>query len=549
MNTGGGIIEEEALADAAGADGVELADALADAPAGEEARGEVAGANGAEAPAAANEAAGTVNAPHTHNGELNESTDEHEGWTAWGDTDEQKTSLPTEPGRYYLTADVTLSAKWEPASGETYLCLNGHTITGPESGNAIKVNSGCTLHLYDAQGDAGKIAVPDHSREVECVYIYSGTFNMYGGTLSGTSVSRGVYMDPLSPSSNTFNMYGGTISRFSVGFSGAGVYASGTFNMYDGSITGNSNTDTSGIAGGVFVYSDGTFNMSGGSITGNTAESGSENVYVMGTFTRTGGTVGTAGNEGIGYLSSNTCAVSFDANGGTGSMTTQYIKKGTNYTLPANAFTRTGYTFAGWNAVASPTTEQSNVTSVTPNDGSMTIYAQWTPTPYTITYILADGSLPQGVTNPTSYTVESEPITLNNPTRGGYTFAGWTGTGLTAATQTVTIPKGSTGNRAYTAAWRVVYAPPDPPAEGPVEPEGVAFVRGKEVTVKKRKKLKLEVRLIPENAETTLTFKSNNKKVARVSGKGVVKGKKKGRAKITVTTANGRKATIIVKVK
>lgn len=82
-----------------------------------------------------------------------------------------------------------------------------------------------------------------------------------------------------------------------------------------------------------------------------------------------------------------------------------------------------------------------------------------------------------------------------------------------------------------------------------MEPEGVAFVRGKEVTVKKRKKLKLEVRLIPENAETTLTFKSNNKKVARVSGKGVVKGKKKGRAKITVTTANGRKATIIVKVK
>lgn len=231
---------------------------------------------GAAAGAVATDAAGTVNAPHTHNGELG-ATDEHEGWTAWGDTDEQKTSLPTEPGRYYLTADVTLSAKWEPASGETYLCLNGHTITGPDY-HAIKVNSGCTLNLYDAQGDAGKVAVPDHSREVECVYIYSGTFNMYGGTLSGTSVSRGVYMDPMSPSSNTFNMYGGTISRFSVGFSGAGVYASGTFNMYDGSITGNSNTDTSGIAGGVFVYSDGTFNMSGGSITGNTAESGSENV-------------------------------------------------------------------------------------------------------------------------------------------------------------------------------------------------------------------------------------------------------------------------------
>ena len=70
---------------------------------------------------------------------------------------------------------------------------------------------------------------------------------------------------------------------------------------------------------------------------------------------------------------------------------------------------------------------------------------------YTITYDL-DGGTVDG-TNPVIYTVESDDITLTNPTREGYTFAGWTGTGLTGATNPVTIAKGSTGNREYTATW------------------------------------------------------------------------------------------------
>ena len=40
-----------------------------------------------------------------------------------------------------------------------------------------------------------------------------------------------------------------------------------------------------------------------------------------------------------------------------------------------------------------------------------------------------------------------------NPTKDGFDFAGWTGTGLTEATKNVTIAKGSTGDRTYTATW------------------------------------------------------------------------------------------------
>lgn len=74
-----------------------------------------------------------------------------------------------------------------------------------------------------------------------------------------------------------------------------------------------------------------------------------------------------------------------------------------------------------------------------------------TLTNYTISYNLVGGSVSEA--NPTSYNVLSNAIRLNNPTRTGYTFAGWTGTDLDHPTMTVTIPKGSTGNRSYTATW------------------------------------------------------------------------------------------------
>ena len=74
------------------------------------------------------------------------------------------------------------------------------------------------------------------------------------------------------------------------------------------------------------------------------------------------------------------------------------------------------------------------------------------PTEYTITYDLAGGTA-EG--NPDTYTVETETFTLKNPTRPGYIFSGWSGTGLTGENNlTVTIEKGSTGNRSYTAHWR-----------------------------------------------------------------------------------------------
>ena len=112
---------------------------------------------------------------------------------------------------------------------------------------------------------------------------------------------------------------------------------------------------------------------------------------------------------------------------------------------------RVGYDFTGWY------TETSGGTQVSASDTmgytDVTIYAHWTPTTYSISYDLDGGSVSS--TNPASYTIESSAITLNNPTKTGYTFMGWTGTGLSEATQNVTIAAGSNGNRSYTANWQI----------------------------------------------------------------------------------------------
>ena len=123
---------------------------------------------------------------------------------------------------------------------------------------------------------------------------------------------------------------------------------------------------------------------------------------------------------------------------------------GTPLVAPENPI-RKGYTFAGWSPAVDATIPAEN----------KTFTAQWTLGTYTITYDLNGGALAEGVTNPASYTTESESFTLNNPTYTGYTFAGWTGTDLEEPTKTVTIAKGSAGNRSYKDTWTpITYAIP-----------------------------------------------------------------------------------------
>ena len=125
---------------------------------------------------------------------------------------------------------------------------------------------------------------------------------------------------------------------------------------------------------------------------------------------------------------------------------------GVGATLPtADDMTYTGHTFKGWYDNEGLT--GSPVTAIGGTEmGNKEYWAKWEINQYTITYDLGGGTV-EG--NPDTYTVEMDTFTLKNPTRPGYTFTGWSGTGLDGENNmTVTIPKGSTGERRYTAHWR-----------------------------------------------------------------------------------------------
>ncbi|MFZ7131375.1 MAG: InlB B-repeat-containing protein [Eubacteriales bacterium] len=147
--------------------------------------------------------------------------------------------------------------------------------------------------------------------------------------------------------------------------------------------------------------------------------------------------------------------VHYDANGGEGSMQDTIFTYDVQSNLPANGFTRKGYSFAGWAMApgddAAYTDEQSVKNFV--EEGEITLYAKWIMDNYTITYDLNGGTTMTD--NPENYTVESNNITLNNPIKIGYTFTGWLGTGITGTSIDVTIPTGSEGNREYIADWTI----------------------------------------------------------------------------------------------
>ena len=118
-------------------------------------------------------------------------------------------------------------------------------------------------------------------------------------------------------------------------------------------------------------------------------------------------------------------------------------------TLPTP--TRTGYTFLGWTGEGI-TTPQPNVTIPKGSTGDKTYIENWELTEYNITMDLNGGSGQEKVV----YTMMDEDFELPTPTRNGYEFVGWTGEDITTPQTSVKIPKGSTGNKAYTANWQVI---------------------------------------------------------------------------------------------
>jgi uncharacterized repeat protein (TIGR02543 family) len=129
---------------------------------------------------------------------------------------------------------------------------------------------------------------------------------------------------------------------------------------------------------------------------------------------------------GSGIFDDDKLTVTYQPNGGTGSSIVDEVTPNTNYTIRQNpGYTRTNYTFVGWNTNADGTGTNYSPGQVVYLTTSMTLYAKWTLTvvPISITYYPNGGTGSNVVDNVSANTYYT--IRQNQFTRPGFDFDGW----------------------------------------------------------------------------------------------------------------------------
>lgn len=214
--------------------------------------------------------------------------------------------------------------------------------------------------------------------------------------------------DETTAEENIIEVKGGAITGGSY-YTGGGIYVapSGTLLMRGGNIVGC----TAREGGGIYVEDGGRFEMSAGTITGCTAgqEEGktANGVFIVagGRFTQSPGAQITG--EVIGAYT-----VTFQSEGG--SEVASQIRANAPADQPADP-TKEGYTFIGWYNGESEWDFEAPVTT------GLILTAKWQVNQYTITFKPENGG--QDIVIKQDYgTAITAPA---NPTKTGYTFAGW----------------------------------------------------------------------------------------------------------------------------
>lgn len=118
-----------------------------------------------------------------------------------------------------------------------------------------------------------------------------------------------------------------------------------------------------------------------------------------------------------------TYSIQYDANGGNGAPANQTKTYGIDVSISAKVPTRTGYNFMGWSKSANSTTIDYKGGAAYTENQSVTLYAVWSKKQYTITYYANGGTGAPG----TQTKEHDQSIILSNikPTREGYYFIKW----------------------------------------------------------------------------------------------------------------------------
>ena len=205
----------------------------------------------------------------------------------------------------YLTGNATMNNDFVVDGKTLYLCLNGKTLSS-NGEKKIKVRNNARLVLCDCSGGG---TIKGATKDVwggACVYLYTSTFDMFGGKLTGGRVTGkgGGGAIALDDPQCVFNMYGGEISKNDGNKAGGAIFRTfgsgvnqpgGTFNMYGGTIKDNKAQN----GGAFYSVTASKVNLAGGTISGNQSTSTSNQDYTGGgaIYLRGGGTLTISGTQ------------------------------------------------------------------------------------------------------------------------------------------------------------------------------------------------------------------------------------------------------------
>jgi uncharacterized repeat protein (TIGR02543 family) len=263
---------------------------------------------------------------------------------------------------------------------------------------------------------------------------YSVTFDGNGSTNGSMSAENANASTPLTP--NAFVKTGYTFDSWNTASDGSGTsYADGANYLFTSATTlyaqwagayYNVSFDGNGATGGSMspenantstALTTNAFTKTGYTFDSwNTARDGTGTGYAAGAFYPFNAATTLYAQWTADYYN-----VTFDGNGSTGgSMSPENAN--TSTALTTNAFTRTGYTFSGWNTAFDGTGTSYAAGAFYPFTAANTLYAEWTATSYNVTFV------GNGATSGTMSPETHNTLTALSPNafvKTGYTFSGW----------------------------------------------------------------------------------------------------------------------------
>ena len=250
----------------------------------------------------------------------------------------------------------------------------------------------------------------------------------YLNTIIGATGNRTVYVRAINSNANNYTTPSDKASK--------------TVAVYTTTINSNSTNMGTVDTSSYNVISGATFTTSGNKLTikGITSGTTTKDLKVVTATNKTGysfskwsvasGTITTATTI-TATFTANTYTVAYNGNGATGGSTANSSHTyNSAKALTTNGFTRTGYTFAGWNTQANGSgtnySDNQSVTNLSSTQGAtVTLYALWTQVSHTLT-VNPNGGTYAGSTSNKTYTQKyGTTVNVADPTRTGYTFGGW----------------------------------------------------------------------------------------------------------------------------